>query len=299
MGKTARIGRGIASTALAIAFLPWARAETPRDDTRPGPVVIAHRGASGLAPEHTRPAYDLAIEQGADYIEQDVRMTRDGVLVVLHDDTLNRTARGPAEHCSGPVRTRTLAELEHCDFGRWFEEKRGSTTGRFADQRLVTLDALLAHYGHRVRYYIETKQSETAPGMEEALLALLRKHDLLPRRAGDPRVILQSFSTESLQRLRARNAQLPLVQLIGRGELGDDVDTAFARIASFANGVGPHHSDVDAAWVAAARRHGLVVHPYTVNEQPDLERMIALGVDGIFTDFPGRLAALRGYSVSP
>ena len=78
----------------------------------PRPVGIAHRGASAAAPEHTWAAYELAIEQGADYIEQDLHLTRDGVLVVLHDETLDRTARGPVASCTGPVYRRTLGELE-------------------------------------------------------------------------------------------------------------------------------------------------------------------------------------------
>ncbi|MBP7630999.1 MAG: hypothetical protein KA758_11150, partial [Acidimicrobiales bacterium] len=84
--------------------------------------VIAHRGASGLAPEHTFAAYDLAVEQGADFIEHDLQLTADGVLVVVHDATLDRTARGPAESCTGPVATKTLAQLRQCDVGSWFNE---------------------------------------------------------------------------------------------------------------------------------------------------------------------------------
>ena len=86
----------------------------------PEPTLIAHRGASVLAPEHTLAAYDLAIEIGADYLEHDLQLTFDGLLVILHDDTLDRTARGPAENCSGAVADKTLAQLETCDFGTWF-----------------------------------------------------------------------------------------------------------------------------------------------------------------------------------
>ena len=107
------------------------------------PILIAHRGASGLAPEHTLAAYDRAIEIGADYLEHDLQRTRDGALVVLHDETLDRTARGPAENCTGPVRSKTLAQLETCDFGLLFAEGRPDAVDAFAGEMILTLDAVL------------------------------------------------------------------------------------------------------------------------------------------------------------
>lgn len=196
-----------------------------------GPQVIAHRGASGLAPEHTLAAFDLAIELGADWIEQDLHLTRDGVLVVVHDETLDRTARGPAESCTGPVRSRTPADLERCDFGAWFDEGAEGGTGRFRGERIVTLDALFARYGRRTRYYIETKHPEHTPGVEEALVSLLARHDLLPRGDEPDRVIIQSFSPESLRRVRQLDSRLPLVQLV-HGDLEGPIDEVFSAIAS-------------------------------------------------------------------
>jgi glycerophosphoryl diester phosphodiesterase len=254
-------------------------------------MVIAHRGASGLAPEHTLAAYDLAIELGADTIEQDLQLTRDGVLVILHDETLDRTARGPAANCSGPVREKTLAELESCDFGAWFDDRNPGAEVRFAGQGIVTLDALLQRYGKRVRYYIETKHPEHAPGMEEALLSLLTTHRLLPIQGEDSHVIIQSFSSESLLQVRSLQPDLPLVQLLD-DDLVAPFDEEFGTIAEYAVGIGPDRSQVDAELVAAARRHGLVVHPYTVNETAEMVRLLELGVDGLFTDRPDRLVEL-------
>jgi glycerophosphoryl diester phosphodiesterase len=95
--------------------------------TEDAPVLnVGHRGASGYAPEHTIPAYDLALEQGADYIEIDLQMTADGVLVAMHDDTLDRTATAPEgvpeEYCTGPVIEKTLEQIKMCDVGSWFNE---------------------------------------------------------------------------------------------------------------------------------------------------------------------------------
>ena len=254
----------------------------------PEAMVIAHRGASGLAPEHTLAAYDLAIELGADTIEQDLQLTRDGVLVVLHDETLDRTARGPAENCTGPVHEKTLAELETCDFGLWFDDRVAGAGARFAGQKIVTLEALIQRYGTSVRYYIETKHPEHAPGVERILLSLLADHELLPREGQEPRVIVQSFSSESLRSMASLQPDLPLVQLL-EGDLEAPLDEAFGVIAEYAIGIGPPRSQVDSALMAAARRHGLVVHPYTVNEPAEMVRLLDLGVDGLFTDRPDRL----------
>ncbi len=256
------------------------------------PIVIAHRGASGLAPEHTVAAYDRAVAIGADYLEQDLQITRDGVLVVLHDDTLDRTARGPVPDCTGPVRARTLAQLENCEFGAWFDERSPGAGERFAGQRILTLDAVFRRYGRRTRYYVETKQPGDAPGMEEALLALLEEHDLLPQHQGDSAVLIQSFSPASLRKIHRLRPELPLVLLLERGALAPSFDAAFANVAAYATGIGPHHGDVDSALVGGARRHGLWVHPYTVNDEREMRRLLELDVDGIFTDHPEKLVAV-------
>src|SRR5215210_3526785 len=140
---------------------------------------IGHRGASGEAPEHTIAAYDLAIREGADYIEQDLQLTRDGVLVVLHDETLDRTARGPAQNCTGRVDAKTLAQLKTCDVGTWFNEAfPDRARPEYVGLQIPTLEEVFQRYGKRINYYIETKSPETADRMEERLLALLDRYGL-------------------------------------------------------------------------------------------------------------------------
>jgi glycerophosphoryl diester phosphodiesterase len=250
-----------------------------------GPVGIAHRGASGRAPEHTHAAYDLALELGADYIEHDLQQTADGVLVILHDETLDRTARGPTDACSGPVGGKTLAQLRNCDFGI-------AHSSEFAGERIVTLDELMERHGIGTRYYIETKHPEASEGMERSLVELLRRHGQVPARGDPPGVIVQSFSTASLEQMRMLAPGIPRVRLLERGELGEDRGEALAAVASYANGIGPNLADVDAELVALAHERGLFVHPWTVNETDDLERMIGLGVDGVFTDHIDRFVEL-------
>lgn len=263
----------------------------------PRPSVIAHRGASWDAPEHTFAAWDLALAQGADWIEQDLQMTRDGVLVVLHDDTLDRTARGPAASCAGSVRERTWAELQDCDAGRWFNGRYPERAQeRFAAERIPSLAQVLERYAGRpdTRFYIETKAPESAPGMEEALLDLLRRHRLTGPGADSGRVLVQSFSPASLMRLNALDPTLPLVQLLGEPIPPVALDSALDAVARYAVGIGPSHRGLTEDLVRRAHARRLVVHPYTVNDTAAMRRLLDLGVDGMFTDRPGVLRAMVG-----
>jgi len=256
-------------------------------------IIIGHRGAAGLAPEHTFASWDLALEAGADYLEQDLQMTADGVLIVMHDDSLDRTARGAG--CRGPVRARTWNEIRDCDVGSWFNEAHPERARpEFAGQRIPTLDDVLARYAGPARFYIETKNPDAAPGMEDELVRLLGNHDLLPRASGDDRVIIQSFSERSLLRMRELAPDLPLVLLFARYEFGWTIRRRLERTAAWATGIGPEKGDVDRKLLDAAHALGLVVHPWTVNDPSDLERLMSLGVDGVFTDYPARAVAVRG-----
>src|SRR5918997_641699 len=198
-----------------LALAAPATGAAPKNSTTDAPVLnVGHRGASGYAPEHTIPAYDLALKQGADYIEIDLQMTADGVLVALHDDTLDRTATGPAENCTGPVIEKTLEQIKTCDVGTWFNE----TYSQYADPDYVglqipTLEEIFERYGTSVNYYIETKNPEAAPGMEDELLRLMEGYDLIKPAAKRWQVLVQSFSPESLQKIHALEPSLPLIQL--------------------------------------------------------------------------------------
>jgi glycerophosphoryl diester phosphodiesterase len=261
------------------------------------PQVIAHRGASGHAPEHTLAAYDLAVEMGADFLEPDLQMTADGVLVAFHDATLDRTARGPAGVCTGPIRERTLAELRTCDVGSWFNERFPERADpAFVGLRIPTLEELFQRYGASVRWYPETKNPDERlpgqPSMEEALLQLLHVHDLRDPAVEQGQVLIQSFSPASLRRLRELDPELPLVQLLRASDATPGtLDAVLDAAAADAVGVGPNRALVDATFMEAARARGLVVHPWTVNDAGEMDRLLELGVDGIFSDFPDLLRA--------
>lgn len=260
------------------------------------PQVIAHRGASWDAPEHTFAAWDLALESGADWIEQDLQLTRDGVLVVFHDDSLDRVARGPAADCSGTVRSKTRAQLQRCDVGSWFNTKYPPRArSEFAAQRIPTLDEVLARYRRRAKFYIELKAPDEAPGMEQALLEALTRHGLAADSAARARVIVQSFSAASLQRVAALAPGYTLVQLLGDRLDEATLDADLARIATYAQGIGPSRRHVNRTLVKRAHANGLVVHPYTVNDEAEMRQLLSLGVDGMFTDRPAQLRRLLPY----
>jgi glycerophosphoryl diester phosphodiesterase len=298
-----RLPLGVCSFAIGLAALlalvvsAGAAQGKPSQDA---PVLnIGHRGASGYAPEHTIPAYDLALKMGADYIEQDLQMTKDGVLVVLHDETLDRTARPTAESqpgdCTGPVREKTLAQIKTCDVGSWFND----ANPQYADPdyvglRIPTLEEVFQRYGKSVNYYIETKNPESDPGMEEELLRLMDKYGLTKPAAKNWQVLIQSFSPASLQKIHALNPPLPLIQLFSSTETSQTIQARLDATRTYAVGIGPSKSDVDAALVEAAHARCLDIHPYTVNETAEMQALIDLGVDGMFTNFPDRLDALLG-----
>jgi glycerophosphoryl diester phosphodiesterase len=270
-------------------------------------IVIAHRGASAYAPEHTTAAYDLAVTLRADYLEQDLQMTADGVLVVLHDDTLDRTVRcARRPHAGTRVRDVAWPDLRGCDAGSWFNDRfPDRARPEFADLKLPTLDQVLERYAGMANFYIETKSPEDAPGMEDLLVESLRRHGLLATHRvpatrapvawnPPPRVVVQSFSAASLRLVRKIAPGIPLVQLLEEPTLRSDVDALLDSIAEYADGIGPDHRAVDRRLVAAAHERGLVAHPYTINDPARMAALADVDVDGMFTDTPDLLAALPG-----
>jgi glycerophosphoryl diester phosphodiesterase len=278
---------------MLVTFAVPAVGAAQTESTLDGPVLnIGHRGASAYAPEHTIEAYDLALEQGADYIEIDLQMTADGVLVALHDKTLNRTADAPEgvpeQYCRGLVSKKTLEQIKMCDVGSWFSPE-------YAGEQIPTLEEIFQRYGTSVNYYIETKNPDAAPGMEVELVGLLGEYGLLPdpNEPANWQVLIQSFSAESLMTIHELEPSLPLIQLYWAGSskaIQGDLDAASA----YAVGIGPYKKDVDAALVEAAHERCLAVHPYTVNTGEEMEELIALGVDGMFTNNPDLLDGVLG-----
>jgi glycerophosphoryl diester phosphodiesterase len=258
--------------------------------------VIAHRGASGTFAEHTLAAYQLAIEQGADGLECDVRLTADGHLVCVHDRTVDRTSNG-----RGVVSTLELAQLTELDFGGW--KLGGSEEADWTSPEhtsVLTLERLLelhADAGRRVELAIETKHPTRYAGLvEKRLLELLRRFGLVPegpgpgpRAADEPAspVRIMSFSQLSLRRVRQMAPQLPTVFLMERvlPWLRDGSLPHGARIA----GPGIDLVRANPGYVAALHRAGHRVHVWTVDEPEDVELCLRLGVEAIITNHPQRV----------
>lgn len=227
--------------------------------TPPSAVVIAHRGASASAPENTHAAFDLALSQGAEVLELDVRITRDGALVVVHDSTLARTAGDPRR-----VDALTRSDLERLA----------------AAVRPPTLDAVLERHGPSAVLLLELKDPE--PLLEGLVVDTVERHRLTER------VVLQVFDPLALRRLRLRAPWIRLCSL----HIGRPAPRTLERVARVATSIGVWHRRVDAGLVAAARDRGLAVNAWTVNSPAQIDRMFALGVDGVVTDVPD-LAAER------
>jgi glycerophosphoryl diester phosphodiesterase len=295
----------VALMVIMVAFaVPTVGAAAQTESTLEGPVLnIGHRGASAYAPEHTFAAYDLALAQGADYIEIDLQMTADGELVALHDKTLNRTADAPEgvpeQYCRGLVSKKTLEQIQMCDVGSWFNEAYPEYANEdYVGLQIPTLEEIFIKYGTSVNYYIETKNPDAAPGMEEELLRLMDAYGLIEPAAEDWQVLIQSFSAESLMTIqeiatREYGTSLPLIQLYWAGT-SKSIQRDLDAVSAYAVGIGPYKQDVDAALVEAAHEHCLAVHPYTVNTVEEMEALIALGVDGMFTNNPDLLDGVLG-----
>ena len=270
------------ATQVLLAAVTVLSCTDPTGPTGDRAIVIAHRGSSHFAPEHTIAAYDRAIADGADYIEQDVARTKDGVLVVIHDPTLDRTARGPAEDCRGAVSEKTHAQLLRCDFGSWFNEAfPDRADDSFATMRILTLEEVVERYGSRAGLYIELKLPELYPGIEEQLAALLDGAGLSSP-GPQPRVFVQSFNVQSLLTLRVIDPSIPLIVLNSTDILPD-----FTTLRQYAVGLGLPAAGVSAEMVRQAHARCAVIHAYGGDSM--LEALIDLGVDGIFTDRPDLL----------
>ncbi|WP_252107162.1 MULTISPECIES: glycerophosphodiester phosphodiesterase [unclassified Halomonas] len=268
--------------------------------------VIAHRGASGHAPESSMAALELAHAWGADYLELDVQMTSDGELVAFHDDTLERTSNG-----EGHINDYSLAELKELDTGSWFNEENPALANEaFEGAHILTLEEVFNRFGQDARYYLETKSPALNPGVEEGLVRRLEAYDMIET----GRVLIQSFDQESLLKIHDLNADIPLIQLVwyspddeNEGHLtewtgvtpGPDeiTDADFQVVADYAVGLGTNYLFDDEPviteeFVHQAQENGLAVHVYTVNDANEMQRLLDWGVDGLFTNYPDRLLEL-------
>jgi glycerophosphoryl diester phosphodiesterase len=229
--------------------------------------VVGHRGAMGHCPENTLASFERGLELGADWIELDVHLSRDGALVVIHDETLDRTTNG-----RGAVRDKSLAELKALDAGSWFGAD-------YAGQRIPTLDEVLAWA--RRRNTIVDIEIKNAPvyyaGIEAAVVEVLHRHDMTEQ------VIVISFDHAAVQRVKTLDSRIATGVLYAGRPV--DAGVGMARQAQ-ADAVLPHWAYVTADDVAAAHAAGLSVAPWASSDPAVLRHLIAAGVDAIGTNHP-------------
>ncbi len=246
---------------------------------------IAHRGASGYAPEHTLAAYELGEKMKGDYIEVDLQMTKDGILIAMHDEKVDRTTDG-----TGFVKDMTLAEIKGLDAGSWFNAAYPEKAKpEYAGLTVPTLEEVIERFGTGSCYYIETKAPEIYPGMERELLYVLKKHKLTGQNAPPGKVLVQSFSAPSLLKMHELDPAIPLIQLIIYSEPATISETEIQAIKEYAMGVGARYTRIDRNYMEKVRKNDLMIHPYTVNAKADMERLLDWGATGIFTNFPDLL----------
>ena len=289
-----------------VVLFAWTASQSAGPAKRPW--LVAHRGASAYAPENTVPAFRLAADQGADFVEFDLQLTKDRQIVCLHDNSLERTTdveqlfpdrfRKTGEGAQAAPRWMledfTLAEIKRLDAGTWFDPKfRDTRIPTFAE----TIDALRGRSG----LFIELKTPERYEGIERLILAELEAKGLA-RPGADARtpVLLQSFTASSLQMLHTLGTKLPVHFLVGARDAAPWLtDEGIAKMKAFATGLSPEKTIVADRpdVVARLKAAGLVLTPYTFRSsavasgfadvRAEMSHFLTrVGVDGVITDNP-------------
>lgn len=280
--RTAAASTAVATLLGACALLP-AATQTQAAAPHGSPVVFAHRGASAYAPENTLEAVDAAEDLGIDWVENDVQLTRDGVLVVMHDTNLKRTTDAEEvfpDRAPWAVKDFTAAEIARLDAGSWFG-------AQYAGARVPTLARYLDRVErNRQNLLLEIKSPEIYPEIEKETLRVLHNEGWLDRTHIRYRLVIQSFGADSV---RTVHRQRPDVTT---GFLGTPAVADLPSYAAFTDRINPSYSTISADYVDAVHKlkgvHGkrLQVNTWTVNDAAAARRVDGYGVDGIISNNP-------------
>lgn len=248
--------------------------------------VIAHKGASGNAPENTIASIQLALDMGVDMIEIDVRNTKDDEIVVFHDETLDRTTNG-----SGFLHDYTLEEIKQLDAGSWFDS-------RFSNEKIPTLKEVLDLINGKCKVLIEIKHMDH-PHYHTFAEKLVNVINL--EKDGAKWCILQSYENKYLEEVHALDDHIPTKKLL----IGEDSAPLIAFYVETRLNLGrsekeeqmkalnPHFETLSPRRVFRMHARGFKVYTYPVNDRTDMIKVLNMGVDGIISDYPDRLIALR------
>ncbi|MFC5603777.1 glycerophosphodiester phosphodiesterase [Sporosarcina koreensis] len=232
----------------------------------PNLLSIAHRGASGLAPENTRAAFQKAVELRADYLEFDVHLSKDGELIIMHDDKIDRTTNG-----SGYIKDMTLEELKTLDAGGAFGEE-------FLGEPIMTLNELLEEFYSQIGLLIELKNPKSYPGMEEKVVSLLMGYDDLSS------IIIQSFDVDSMRKIHTILPEIEVAILVHPSESllsAKKLD----ELTSFASYINFNVSFLSKKMVDNIHERDSKVLVWSKKDKRMVSKAQKVGVDGIISDF--------------
>ncbi|WP_030672525.1 glycerophosphodiester phosphodiesterase family protein [Streptomyces rimosus] len=266
---------------LTVSLLPVSSAQAA--DGHRGVTTVAHRGASAYAPENTLAAVDAAADLGFAWVENDVQRTKDGELVILHDTSLARTTDVEQvfpDRAPWNVADFTLAEIEKLDAGSWFGPK-------FTGERVPTLeDYMDTVEDNDQNLLLEIKSPELYPGIERQILKELREDGWLDRDHVKRRLIVQSFSADSVKKVHGLRPD------IKTGFLGTPAVAELPKYAAFADQINPQYKSIDAGYVASVHKvkgpHGrpLEVFTWTIDDAANAVKAAGQGVNGIISNKP-------------
>lgn len=241
-------------------------------------MIVAHRGASAYAPENTLAAFCLAVEQGADAVELDAKLSADGTVVVIHDQTVDRTTGG-----KGDVRKLTMGQLKSLDAGQFF-------SSRYTGELIPTLEEVFDAVGQSLLINVElTNYASPGDGLVDQVVALVQRFHL------EERVLFSSFHPANLLRAHRLLPEVPVAILALPGRAGWWARSFLLRHIS-PEFVNPYFSDSTDGYIRRQHESGRKVNTWTVNDPADLSRLVIDGVDGLITDDP--VAARRVVEVS-
>ncbi len=232
------------------------------------PAVIAHRGASGFYPENTFAAFQAAVECGADFIELDVQMTKDGRLAVIHDADVDRTTNG-----TGKVADHTLAQLKALDAGSW----KGQA---FTGERIPSLEEVLMHFKDKIHLLIEVKHSTDHETTAKALQGILEEYEDIKTN-----IIIQSFDTDFLESFNKRMPHIPIGVLV-RHQVKGIKDQQIEKMAAIASFINPKITMASDQLIKRIQKQGAGCFIWTVKNKKQKQALEGLKPNGIATDYP-------------
>lgn len=229
---------------------------------------VAHRGVPSLAPENTMVSFKRAIEFNIDVLEIDIHRTIDGKLVVIHDPTTNRTSQE-----KGIIRKLTYEALTKYDVGKWKGEAySGEQIPLFQDVLKLIKDTY-------IKLLIEIKQPENYPNIEEGIITMIKQHGI-----SNNQIMIQSFNRNAIQKINILWPEIELGVLIKKKDRFIS-RRAIKKIGEYANYINPNYKIVTRRFVKAAHASHLKILPYTINDKHTAQKMLAMGVDGLISDY--------------